>query len=233
MGKIRRNEAGFSPTEVILVLVIVALIGVVGWFVYKNHNKIANNSTTTASTTPTTPAKSTTAQPAAMNTKSYADPAKAYAVAYSQDWTIKEQALNGLDQATPLDNTKARFTPANLPSGASGNTWVGISSFKGDVNTVFKQEAYAPSESYSPQTQTINGYQALYHQEVVPATQGQNGAVGGMGWTDDYYAVSNNGVTLVFYFREKEDGNGVGSSFNASSIVPAYTALVKSVKFTN
>jgi Tfp pilus assembly protein PilE len=229
MGKIRQNEAGFSPVEVVLVIVVVALIGVVGWLVYKNHNKSTNTSSTTANTTST----KTTTQPVATNTKTYADPAKAYTVAYPQDWALKEEALNGLDQATPLDSTKARFTPSNLPSGASGNTWVGISSFKGDINTVFKEEAYAPSESYSPQTQTINGYQALYHQEVVPATQGQNGAAGGMGWTDDYYAVTNNGITLVFYFREKEDGNGVGSSFDASSIVPAYTALVKSVKFTN
>jgi hypothetical protein len=98
---------------------------------------------------------------------------------------------------------------------------------------VFKQEAYAPSENYSPQTQTISGYQALYHQEVVPATEGQNGAAGGMGYTDDYYAVANKGVTIVFYFRERQNGNGIASSFDASNIVPAYTALVKSVKFTN
>lgn len=64
MGKIRRNEAGFSPVEVVLVLVVVALVGVVGWLVYKNHSKtansntpISNNSTTTTKTT--TPTRST------------------------------------------------------------------------------------------------------------------------------------------------------------------------------
>jgi len=68
MGKIRKNEAGFSPVEVVMVLVIVALIGMVGWLVYKNHNKTTNNSATTANTSTTkstTSTPSTSQQPAA------------------------------------------------------------------------------------------------------------------------------------------------------------------------
>jgi hypothetical protein len=64
VGKLQNNEKGFSAVEVILVVVIVALIGVVGWFVYKNHNKTTNlNAATSLSNKPatTTPAKSTTA----------------------------------------------------------------------------------------------------------------------------------------------------------------------------
>lgn len=148
-------------------------------------------------------------------------------MSYPQDWTIKEEPSNGLTQLPALDSTEARFTPTNLPAGASGNTWVGISSFKSsDMATALDAKS-------ATQSTTINGYKALYYQAVVPATQGQNGAAGGMGYTDDYYAVTNNGATLVFYFREKQDGNGIASSFDASSIVPAYTTLVKSVKFTN
>jgi len=73
VGKLKSDEQGFSAVEVILVLVIVVLIGAVGFLVYKNHNKttkasVATTTTTTkpAATTPTkttTPA-STTTQPA-------------------------------------------------------------------------------------------------------------------------------------------------------------------------
>jgi len=49
MGKLRKDEQGFSAVEVILVLVIVVLVGAVGFLVYKNHNN-----TTTASVAPTT-----------------------------------------------------------------------------------------------------------------------------------------------------------------------------------
>ncbi len=46
-------------------MVVVILLGVVGWFVYKNHNKTTSNSTTATTTTTkpattTTPAKTTT-----------------------------------------------------------------------------------------------------------------------------------------------------------------------------
>ncbi|HUY53423.1 MAG TPA: hypothetical protein VMV24_02515 [Candidatus Dormibacteraeota bacterium] len=39
MGKLNRNNKGFGGVEFLLVIIIVVLIGVVGWFVYKNHNK--------------------------------------------------------------------------------------------------------------------------------------------------------------------------------------------------
>ncbi len=58
MSKIK-NELGFSSVEIILVLVILALLGVVGWIVYKDHNKTTSTTTTTNATT-TTPAKITT-----------------------------------------------------------------------------------------------------------------------------------------------------------------------------
>ena len=44
------NSKGFGAVEGLLVLVIVILIGVVGWFVYKNHNKKTPVSTTVATT---------------------------------------------------------------------------------------------------------------------------------------------------------------------------------------
>lgn len=39
MGKLRKNQSGFSAVEIVLVLVIVGLIGGVGFMVYNNHNK--------------------------------------------------------------------------------------------------------------------------------------------------------------------------------------------------
>ena len=36
MGKLKKNESGFSVVEVVLVLVVIALIGTVGWLVYRN-----------------------------------------------------------------------------------------------------------------------------------------------------------------------------------------------------
>jgi prepilin-type N-terminal cleavage/methylation domain-containing protein len=50
MGKLQRNQSGFSAVELILVIVIVALISVVGWLVYKDHHKTMPAATTNTST---------------------------------------------------------------------------------------------------------------------------------------------------------------------------------------
>jgi hypothetical protein len=58
-----KNESGFSGVELVLVLVIVVLIGVVGWLVYDNHHKSTvastNSSTSTSAKTPNATPSST------------------------------------------------------------------------------------------------------------------------------------------------------------------------------
>lgn len=48
MIKKSKNQKGFSAVELVLVIVIVALIGVVGWLVYKNHHKTTATATITS-----------------------------------------------------------------------------------------------------------------------------------------------------------------------------------------
>ncbi len=66
MGKLRNNESGFGVVEIILVLVIVALIGAVGYLVYKNHSKTVV--TPVAATTTTKPATTSPAKTATLST---------------------------------------------------------------------------------------------------------------------------------------------------------------------
>ncbi len=50
MNKLSKNENGFGAVELILIIVIVALIGVVGWLVYRDRNKTTNSTLTTSTT---------------------------------------------------------------------------------------------------------------------------------------------------------------------------------------
>ena len=93
MKTLKKNQSGFGAVELVLVLVIVILLGVVGWFVYKNHNKTTNSSTTTSST-PTTTSKTTTVQPA-KQTKTYADSIAGYSFEYPKDWTVSVKKDKG------------------------------------------------------------------------------------------------------------------------------------------
>jgi Tfp pilus assembly protein PilE len=70
MGKIRNNEDGFSPLEVVMALVIVALISAVGFMVYKNHKTTSSNNQSVAQSstaTKTQPTTTTTPQPSATS----------------------------------------------------------------------------------------------------------------------------------------------------------------------
>jgi hypothetical protein len=54
MHTLKRNEQGFGAIEALLILVIVILIGVAGWFIYKNHHQAAKPVTSTGPAAVTT-----------------------------------------------------------------------------------------------------------------------------------------------------------------------------------
>lgn len=58
------NQSGLGAIEIILIVVIIGILGAVGWFVYdRNQDKNSNNTTTTTTTTtPTSESTSTTQQ---------------------------------------------------------------------------------------------------------------------------------------------------------------------------
>lgn len=123
MGTIRENEAGFSPVEAILVSVIVVLIGVAGWFVYKNHNKkpainsVAATTTTKPTTTQTTSATQTAPDPYA-GWKTYTSPLKSgLSFKYPADWdftpsttTPSPNNLGGVENDSVLRSAKVQGT---------------------------------------------------------------------------------------------------------------------------
>lgn len=86
MGKVSKNQSGYSTVEVILLAVIVLLIGFIGWYVYNasnnaydtynstpNSNVAPHKKGTVTTTKTTTPAasstSSTTTTSTAANTK--------------------------------------------------------------------------------------------------------------------------------------------------------------------
>lgn len=92
MNRLKKNEQGFGVIEIILVLIIVILLGVVGWFVYKNHNKTTNNATTTTSNTGTTPSKTTATSTQSTNNYSgwptYSSSVLGLNIKHPPGWTV-------------------------------------------------------------------------------------------------------------------------------------------------
>lgn len=216
----KKNQKGFSAVEGLLILIIVGLLVFVGWYVYQT--KKTTNSTET----------STTSTPTQTTTKDYTDTSGTYALKYPSDWTVKEQAdESAWDPGLPphLKSLPA-FTPSNLSAGAFNRDNVQVIIFKtDDPKKLLDLYRGGRVQKITSKAMTISGYPAAYYQDVQPTTKSGNDM---LGYTDDYYTVTHNGLTLLFSFREKQTDTST-SSFDSTSIVPAYTGLVKSVKFLN
>ena len=96
MGKLQKDQKGFSAVEVVLVLVIVALVGAIGFLVYKNQHKTKAApvaSTTTTKSTTTTPTKTVTAPDPYAGWKTYTSPLNSgLSFKYPADWQFPNPA---------------------------------------------------------------------------------------------------------------------------------------------
>jgi Tfp pilus assembly protein PilE len=106
MNKLKNNHSGFSALEVILVVIIIGLLGTVGWLVYKNHNKKTNaavvnkninNKNTFSSNTPST------VNPYA-GWKSYTLMNEKITFQYPSDWTLFDNS-NSTNASGSQQNT--------------------------------------------------------------------------------------------------------------------------------
>ena len=108
MGKLKDGQSGFSAVEGILILVIVVLIGVVGFMVFKNHSKTKPTpvaGTTTKSSSATTPAKITTTPDPYAGWQTYSNSQVSFK--YPSDW--KTSNGPGNSQSTVADATSPAF----------------------------------------------------------------------------------------------------------------------------
>jgi Tfp pilus assembly protein PilE len=218
------DEKGFGFIELILVLLVILILCAAGWIVYRDHTK------TTVKTS------ASTANQKTQSYLTYTDPEKAYQVSYPVGWKVVNQTSSGISQDTPLDSATAEFSPSTLPKAAQGQTYISIGSFKSNnLTNIFLIETGLigfTSGLNRPEALTINGYSALYAPLCISATSNSETCNSGSA-EFYYYGVAHNGVVLVFQFQSAEPAGQSSPAFNASNILPAYAALVNSVKFLN
>ncbi len=203
------NKKGYSYSFILLSIILILFI--ISLFILVNHHKSQFNTSSYNSGT--------------TKTNTYTDSAKAYIIAYPATWKVKEKTINAGNNLPTLDKTQAVLTPNNVPSGAMGKTWLSISTFNSnDMSKVFEFSQAAINLN-------INGYKALYYQAVTQPAKGTQTVAGAFGYTDDYYAITNNKITVVFYFREKQSSYSSNANFDVSNIVPSYKAVIHSIKF--
>ena len=121
------NNKGFSAVETILVLVIVGLIGFVGWYVY-NSKKEVKNTSNTQQPSGVTKSVPNTKKDAPVTLKEYKNATYGFSFQYPENWTLKESladagrgAPEGEVIVTSPAGTSVYFRP-NL-GGKGGDCW--------------------------------------------------------------------------------------------------------------
>lgn len=126
MGKLENNETGFGVVEIVMMIVILGLIGIVGWLVYKNHHSSPTHAATTLSAKPITTTKTTTPSPyAGWNT--YTLKLEKITFHYPSSWKLKNMSdsnndfviLTGSNNFQMTIGAGAAVSDAGFPFGGS------------------------------------------------------------------------------------------------------------------
>lgn len=122
MGKLKKNEQGFSAIEIVLTIVVIALIGVVGWTLYKNHHK----TTTLLAKTTTTKTVATVNPYAGWKTGMLQYEKLTYK--YPSNWTV-QNISTGATNCTPSPGDD------NVNITSPDGTYIGISTGVGECGS--------------------------------------------------------------------------------------------------
>ncbi|HET8991571.1 MAG TPA: hypothetical protein VFN31_00865 [Candidatus Saccharimonadales bacterium] len=142
MGKLKNNQKGFSAVEATLILVIVILIGIVGYMVYKNHHNTTKASVSSAPANPY------------AGWKTYTDSSGVFTFKYPADWT--NEASGVLEPNT----VALKYASNNL---VQRFMIVLSNTYSGSPQTYLTNEQdLGNNGKYS----TVNGYQDYYSQFV-------------------------------------------------------------------
>lgn len=247
MGKIRKNEAGFSAVEFVLVLVIVGLIGVVGFLVYKNQHKTTTPvSGTTKSTSPTSSTKSEGQVISTVDKK--------IQVTIPDTWHVRVSSSNANGEQVISVNTDTHLCDKYNPSNCSAiapcldtddtvscayvaefqpkaldpqtdQVW-GLTVEKSDMTNAQASEQLlgelSPDNTLDKNSNKINGYEAFYVK--VKST-------GSDSYVDIHYFVTYKGYLIHFSNRVIENNTSVNPVHHDYSAYSSdFSKIVNSLK---
>jgi hypothetical protein len=151
MDKLRNSQSGFGVVEVVLIVVIIALIGLAGWFVYRDHHKTTVANTTISSSSK--PATSTSTKTATTTPTQSANPYAGWDTAtlqyekityqYPSNWTLQDNSETMADANSSLSpvgctlNNGQDIVTLTAPSGAFVTLDTGVECVSGGSGISF------------------------------------------------------------------------------------------------
>src|SRR6185312_6009117 len=164
MTTTERDQAGFSLVETLLVLVVIIVIGLAGWLVYKHQKHAAKDTAKPAASKSKTVAKSAKPADPYAGWKSFCSSYGGLCLQYPADWQLKQQTFTANESPSPEIDTVTSpsgdivvsYTPSNAVRG-TGNPItmkvVGVSDARSQglhvVSLIDKYDGSGGSKPYS------------------------------------------------------------------------------------
>ncbi len=216
------QQKGFA--NIILVVVIVILVGAVGYFAFvKKSEPVAQQPTPTPGQTKTPVSPTPTPTPITSTTQNYKG--TGFSVSYPKSWVIQNHGCSdmGGTDCTNLAPTAA-IAYYKQKYGDDSLSLAGFSAHKTNqtprewLGTIIGGGTFAEDKQI-----TINGYSAAFVKSVAPNA-----------YTDYYYAVANKGTVIYFVFRSYSESHPYGQPVQIddySQYLSDFQSIVNSIKF--
>jgi len=227
----KRTQKGFSIVETLLLLLIVGLIGSVGWYVFNSSRKTNKINDSTASEN-TVSAQDQFPVVTIKDPVSYTDSSSTISFNHPADWTVKEyyQDLGGYESRTlsVIPPNAAKLYPdlddldtINITLNVSSQPASGIKS----AIQAFKQESTSILATKSLDINGANGNYLRYDEPLHAGGEMSQIA------TRDYYAIyKGNNVVSVDFVEKVNRPDKNDNAFDESKLLPTVNAIVESFK---
>jgi Tfp pilus assembly protein FimT len=212
MIKLSKNSNGFTVVEGLLIVIVVAVIGFGGYYVWHTQHKTSPAKTaTTAAVKTTTPSKST----APTSTSSSTNSVKYLTIT---QWGVKLALTSPIDNATYSLVTNNAYLPPSV--------FLSTSTLDASQDCVSYYQQGAPANDPTPTFQYISQYtlsQTTSLSEGGPTITAEQAAEQS---PSTYIKVGN----YVYTFGH---GNGEPCSEQASNILPAFQTAFSTISAVN
>jgi hypothetical protein len=144
---------------------------------------------------------------------------------FPAQWSAKTQdADNLIIQLPTIDSEVVNFIPV-VPSdsGFGIDGLISLTAYRSNPQTILNDNNIGTA-TVTSRTLNINGYEAIFAQKSNSGSPTS---------TDDEYAIYHNGVTLFFFFIEKQGASQYVQAYDESNELPDFNFIANSVKFLN
>lgn len=229
----KKNQKGFSAVEGILILVIIGVLGFVGWYVRDSKKEVDKTSQASSATSTKPKLNSFSAiSPVEGALSTYISTSKIYSLDYPSDWSVTETSPPsgpgpGSGQlaeakAVLFSSPEAPKTTSvdDLKAGVSVNVYRDVTDFDKNITSVLGNSS--PGQPYEHVVLQINGNKAHYEK-----------INWGGSYTDHNVYIVHDNIAIAVHFREKQDSS-VGypsTTYDDSASLPGFKTIVSSIKF--